>query len=406
MTTGCSDKQVTTKGLPYDPEGSTITTDKEITPHHKRTFFFSGSGLYVSNEFTGSRLNDFFRVNDTLYHAVIKPENAPVNNSPWFAFKIWSESPQKITIKLIYENGKHRYHPKISSDGINWKPLSEERYINLLQEESAILNLDVDKDTIWISAQELLTSNHYENWFNNLSQKSFINKTSIGESNLGKDIYKVEINESEPDADYIILLGRLHPPEVTGAIAMEEFISEIVSESDLAKNFRKKFKVFAFPLVNPDGVDEGHWRHNGTGVDLNRDWVNFNQPEPKHVSEVIKKIVKNSSGKLKFYIDFHSTQTDVFYINPKDPLLENDPAYNSLMVWLEKIKENNPDYLVNIDDQLNNPQSPASDSWASREFKVPAVTYEVGDETDRYLIKKIASSAAKSLMQLMLDEKI
>ena len=34
----------------------------------------------------------------------------------------------------------------------------------------------------------------------------------------------------------------------------------------------EKFRVLAFPLMNPDGVDLGHWRHNAGGIDLNRDW--------------------------------------------------------------------------------------------------------------------------------------
>ena len=42
--------------------------------------------------------------------------------------------------------------------------------------------------------------------------------------------------------------------------------------------------VIVYPLMNPDGVDEGHWRHNTGGIDLNRDWAHYNQPETRQVA--------------------------------------------------------------------------------------------------------------------------
>ena len=47
--------------------------------------------------------------------------------------------------------------------------------------------------------------------------------------------------------------------------------------------------------MNPDGVDLGHWRHNANGVDLNRDWSYYNQPEIKQAVNFIEKEKTNQS---------------------------------------------------------------------------------------------------------------
>jgi hypothetical protein len=36
-------------------------------------------------------------------------------------------------------------------------------------------------------------------------------------------------------------------------------------------------------------------------------------------------------------------------------------------------------------------------------FNAPALTYEVGDETDRKLIKKVAATAAEKLMKILIE---
>jgi len=38
-----------------------------------------------------------------------------------------------------------------------------------------------------------------------------------------------------------------------------------------------------------------------------------------------------------------------------------------------------------------------------RELKIPAVTYEAGDQTDRKLIRKVADAGAMALMELLLS---
>ena len=48
--------------------------------------------------------------------------------------------------------------------------------------------------------------------------------------------------------------------------------------------------------------------------------------------------------------------------------------------------------------------SPVSKSWFYEAFNASAVTYEVGDESDRALIRRLSTGAAEAMMELLLDE--
>jgi len=393
------------KGLPYDPPGSTVTTNKTIYPQYKRTFLFSGSNLYVSNEFTGSRLNDCYQENDSTLVAAIEPENSPINNSAWYAFKVWSNKEKKINLKIIYKDGSQRYVPKLSYDGDNWTPIDSNLYFNDTAKGIGYLTLKVNSDTLWVSGQELILSHYYEKWIDKLLQNPFIKKSVIGKSVNGRAINKLEIDEGNDNSDLIYIIGRQHPPEVTGAFGLISFVEKLTDDSELSKNIREKFRIVVIPIVNPDGVDNGHWRHNANGVDLNRDWFAFNQPETRQVRDELMRIANESQSKVKFFIDFHSTQQDIFYITSKDSTLDFDPIYETTESWLNIIQEMFPDYKLNIDESLNSNKAPTSDDWAYNTFNCPALTYELGDETDRNLIRKICSGAAEAMMETLLKER-
>lgn len=409
LLTACSSQKETVTPIYYDPPGATITTDKEITPQHYRTISFSNTGVSVSNEFEGARLNDFYQVNETTYTAVIKPENGPVNNSAWYAFKIYSMGKKDITLNLNYKDGTHRYRPKISYDGINWEVYDTTLVTVDTTDGSASIKLQVSKDTLWLSAQELITSKVYKHWVDELSKLPYVSNWVVGNSSQGRDIYKMEITGNNRANHYLFIISRQHPPEVTGFFAMKTFVETIAGNSETAKQFRNNFTTIVIPIVNPDGVDNGHWRHNAKGVDLNRDWVGFNQPEPRAVKNEVQRILSNPESEINFFIDFHSTTEDVFYtFSIKSLITENlseeriairEEGYNFINSWLANLQNRVAGYRVNVIDSLSKPTSPTSDRFMMREYDIPGLTYEVGDETDRKLIKRVAQAAAEEFMK-------
>ena len=84
--------------------------------------------------------------------------------------------------------------------------------------------------------------------------------------------------------------------------------------------------------MNPDGVDNGHWRHNANGVDLNRDWTGFNQPETSNIKNFLKKKTKEGYD-FTLGVDFHSTWQDVYI--PTIPQLQVEAGVSSMNGYVQ-----------------------------------------------------------------------
>ena len=373
----------------------------------KKTFDL-GDGIYCSNDFEGARLNGVVYDNDTIT-ALITPENTPINSSPWYAFKIWSETKQKIPIKLTYLVGvKHRYYPKLSYDGLKWDNLDSVNYIEgkvletkneRLLPNNIIMNLSIGPDTLWVSAQELITSKHVNKWINELASKPFAQKTQIGKSREGRPVNMLKIGNSD-DQKMIIVLSRQHPPEVSGYLTMKSFVETISGDTESANKFRQVFNTYVIPLVNPDGVDNGHWRHNSGGIDLNRDWGEFNQIETQLIKNFMENKVLTTGGKFYFGVDFHSTWEDIYYII--------DPEFSGNMPGLvpemiDSMSQNIPNYQANIQPRQYDAKI-SSLSYFFDKFGAESLVFESGDETPRDLLKIKGEISAMKLMELMLEK--
>ena len=296
------------------------TVDRPVQKQWKGIWSLENK-TYFSNDFDGARLNGVAFDGNDHYTVWITAENTPINVSPWYSFKVWTENPREITIKLSYQDSRSRYYPKLSLDGVHFKPLDSTAYkiINPGEGEFGIkaapefaeITLNIDNNPTWISAQELYTSKRVQNWVDSLSIKPFVSNYEIGKSHENRAIQLMEIKENPSTKKALMIISRQHPPEVTGFLVMKSFIETITGDSPQAKEFRNKFDVFAVPLMNPDGVDNGHWRHNMGGIDLNRDWENFNQPETRSVRDFLNK--KSDAGyEFVFGADFHSTWDDIY----------------------------------------------------------------------------------------------
>lgn len=375
------------------------TRSKPIEYQVKQIFRFPETGISADNMFPGARLNDMFMINDSTLQVQILPENYPVNMSPWYAFRMWSETEQTIYLKLCYNHGQHRYYPKLSSDNNHWISVDSSDYFSEPGDTSALFRVHLKHDTIRISAQENIGSDECKQWIDKLCEKQFISKHIFGYSTLGRPLYGLSISESD-GKNLLIILSRQHPPELTGYKEMIAFVESISDDSRLAGKFRKKFETIVVPMMNPDGVDNGHWRHNAGGIDMNRDWRFFYQPETfafrKHILEKIRK----QNARVCFGIDFHSTQEDIFYYSERNV---NPDKENIALKWANSINQLFPDNSFNP--EPTGITSQTSKNWFFNEVKAESITYEVGDNTPRDIINKRGKEAAKQLMKIMLKDR-
>lgn len=364
----------------------------------RTTIGFPAAGVWLSSRLDGGRGSAFRQEDDSAFVVHIRPENAPINNSAWYAFKVWSQESRTIDVRLTYEGGRHRYWPKTRRAGEAWTPLDSAAVQTDTVTGAATIRLAIGPDTVWVAGQPVKTSSYFERWTDSLAARPHIDRIIIGASPQGRPLHLVRFGDAGATR-HVMLISRQHPPEVTGTIALVRFVEELAGDSPLAQEFRRHFRVHVVPLLNPDGVDLGHWRHNTGGVDLNRDWVDFAQPETRLVRDAFLRVMKQPGAALWFAADFHSTRRDVFYT--LDRRLETQPP-GILDRWLEYIATHLPHYTVN--DAPSDLATPTSRNWFYRQFGAPALIYEVGDHTDPALIRDVAAVAARSMMQVLLDE--
>ncbi|MEB8347034.1 M14 family metallopeptidase [Flavobacteriaceae bacterium KMM 6898] len=383
-----------------------VSTETVPIQRQYKGVFDLGDGIYMSNDYSGARMNGVARINDTLLSVLITSENLPINPSPWYGFKIWSETEKDLYVKLTYnEDAFHRYFPKLSNNGSTWEALDSLKYSSVKKifnerelAESITMKLSLSKDTLWISAQELITSSEVNSWTNKLITNSFVTKSTIGESNEGRPINLLKIGESD-DKRMIMVISRQHPPEVTGFLAMQAFIETLCADTDLAKRFRATYNTYVVPLVNPDGADNGHWRHNYGGVDLNRDWESFNQPETRAIRDFMHQKVTQTGGKFYFGVDFHSTWEDIFYtISPE--LKGNMPGLVPKVI--SGLEDEFSGYKPNIRPSPGTGNKINSTAFFFFEFGAESFTYEVGDNTPREFVRKKGEITAIKLMEQLL----
>jgi len=369
---------------------------KVIDQQQHKDFLFNQQSLLFSSRFPTARLNRVAQQNDSTFVLDILAENVPINPSPWYAFKIWSSVKRNIYITLHYPDFKHRYDPKQRTDFTSWQPVAAVKVSS--NGNDASFKLQVAPDTITVAGQELISSADSYRWMDTIAKLPFIKEQVAGKSLQGKPIQVLNTTGSA-GKKIIAVLSRQHPPEVTGYMAMQEFIRTTLGSSDLAVAFRKEFELVIVPMINPDGVDGGNWRHSAAGVDLNRDWTDFKQPETSAVRDYMVKLVKQQQAKVYFAIDFHSTFYDVFYINQlQDPNSSNKPGFTNQ--WLAAMRQAIPGFKPNIKPSGNG--GDVSKSWFSRALQAEAITYEVGDETPRDQLKLKGRVAAEQMMKLLL----
>jgi len=355
--------------------------------------FFAIDARYDAGAFDKCK----FKSHDTV-ELTIRAEDRKVSvEQPWYSFRVSSNQPRSINIRLKFPDAYARYWPKISVDGESWSRLAEKSVDVSENQKTMDIVVRTNKSGTWVSAQELLTQTYYDQWLEELAAHEEIQTAVIGKSIEGRPIV---LAKTENKKEVILFLGRQHPAEVPGALAMRDFVAVVLGESDLARQFRERFTLLIIPLMNPDGVANGHWRHNSDRTDLNRDWGPFKQPETQSVARLLAG-ADEIGMQPRLMFDFHATKetsTMIFYTQIDEDV--TNPA-NFANDWLGQVKARIPDYEF-----VNDPGPVSKDKNAKGYFYtrygIPSITYEIGDTADRQQVHEHTPVFAEEMMRTLL----
>lgn len=303
---------------------------------------------------------------------VFGPEHIPpINPSPWYAFRYEASADGPVTVRLAYLEAEHRYTPKLTRGGaISILPVSV-----AVDRRSATVSVPAGSGIV--SAQPIIDARHYAEFANRMTREFGGKRLDLGYSLDGNPIQAMRFGEDQAP-QLIVILGRQHPPEVTGSYALEPFLEELARALNRNPQLRARYQILAVPLLNPDGVDHGHWRANRGGVDLNRDWGPFTQPETRAVRDWMASHA--ALTRPLAMIDFHSTGQNLFYVQGDEA---SDANTRFLDAWLTGKEQVFEDYAFTIQKRNANPGSGTSKNWFFQCFAIPAYTYEVGDDAEQ-----------------------
>ena len=362
--------------------------------HEVQGLLCAGQGVSVDIAFAGAG----------RHHCVIAPDGGVVvsvdhepavvegiNPSPWFALRLTSDAAGPRTVTLDYTDYEHRYPPYLSSDGETWAMVAPDRVALNPKKSRATLHLDLPKGPVFLAGQPMSTSSQALAWTRRFLKDRGFSEMRYGASLQGRPLVGF-VGGGQAGLDTIVALTRQHPPETTGEEAFRGFLDRLFGrDDDRAKAFRAAHRIVLAPMPNPDGVDAGNWRLNGGGVDLNRDWGPFTQPETRALSSWI--LDQSKGRRVVSMIDFHSTFKTTIYAPPLD-------AASPTIGFLPVLEQHFRDELKEAPEWSygHNVNGGTSKGWALEALHAPGVTVELWDQISTADARALGAATADAMI--------
>jgi hypothetical protein len=318
----------------------------------------------------------------------VVPEGTPINGSPWYAFRLDAAERTEVRVSLDYGAHEHRYTPKLTRDGVNWRSVPQRRVLVAADERRASMNLQLDAGTTFIAAQPIETPSAVHAWARATLAPHSFEQVEYGRSIDGHELIGYRGGAGDK---LVVAITRQHPPETTGAVAFRAFVERLMSNTPEARAFRELHRILLAPMPNPDGVLRGHWRWNNGGLDLNRDWREFTQPETRALRDLI--LMEAEGRQTIAFLDFHSTRRNVVYAPPLDA---DSPSIGFLPLLRERLDRavDRPLPWTYSHSETGN----TAKRWSLSTLRAPGLTMELDDEATEAQARRIGRAVADALM--------
>ncbi|WP_440958680.1 M14 family metallopeptidase [Oceanicaulis sp. LC35] len=337
------------------------------------------------------------REGEAAFELSVLPEDPEINPSPWYAFDLHADEATDAEVALDYADYRHRYQPRIELEDGHWAALPADVVTVSEDGHQAMLALDIPAGVTRIGAQEVIPIEARADWRAAFADRNGMSRAVIGDSREGRPIEALTRQASTSNAPLIIILGGQHPPEVTGVLGLRAFLDTMFGPHADA-TVLDAYQWLIIPDLNPDGVEHGHWRHNTGGLDLNRDWGPFTQPETAAAFAAIEQQIMNGHAPF-LLLDFHSTRRDVLY-TPPDGAALTPFAFSEDWISLIESEWTGDDPAFDRGPS-HNVGMPTSKTWFADTYAAPGVTVEYGDNTDRDRIIALSQTAARALTRYL-----
>jgi hypothetical protein len=232
-------------------------------------------------------------------------------SKPWFYwyFEVQAEKPGRFTFVLPAGRIGTR-GPAVSVDGgetWNWLGVENVTFAIPAAKTPGVTPQDTFAYEFTSAGQKVRFSVGFPYVQSNLD--AFLSKAA-GNPNLkqselaktlgGKSVELLQIGSPGSGKTAMAVAARSHACEALASYVLEGFLGEAMSDSPAGVEFRKKYVLYAVPILDKDGVEAGDQGKNRDPHDHNRDYGTNNlYPEIKALQELAV------AQKVQVGIDFH-----------------------------------------------------------------------------------------------------
>ena len=176
------------------------------------------------------------------------------------------------------------------------------------------------------------------------ARNSHLKTCVLTKSRKGRDVQLLQIGAPGSEMKAFLVTARHHAAETIASYVLEGFLEEAMSESPAGVEFRKKYVLYAVPLVDKDGVEEGDQGKNRQPHDHNRDYGdNSIYPEVQAIKAL------DQSKDFQFALDFHcptlvmEDHQVMYFVGSKEHPKYNFENVSEFAGWIKKgLPENAP----------------------------------------------------------------
>lgn len=164
-----------------------------------------------------------------------------------------------------------------------------------------------------------------------------LKKSVLTKSRHGREVELLQIGDHGPQVKAVLVTARHHAAETIASYVLEGFLQAAMTDSPAGQEFRKRYVLYAVPLVDKDGVEEGDQGKNRRPHDHNRDYgANSIYPEVRAIKELDKE------NAFQFALDFHcptlvmQDHQVMYFVGAKQHPQYNYENVSEFAKWIKK----------------------------------------------------------------------
>jgi len=337
---------------------------------------------------------------------------------PWFYwyFEVKSERPGRVELSLPAGKVGLRGPAVSQDDGKTWRWLGADlvTYANFKdkapgseQRDTFYFDFPSANQKVRFSVGFPYVQSNLDEFLLTNGKNPHLSQSILATTLSGRSVELLQIGQPGPATVGMLVAARSHACEALASYVLEGFLQEAMSDSPSGIDFRKKYVLYAVPILDKDGVQAGDQGKNRAPHDHNRDYGTANlYPEIKALQALgIEKAIKVA-------IDFHcpALKGDIHaayhWLGLKVPLISENA--DELSAWLGEERPMQANAPINL---LTPP--PASPKLENIPFSwyfssLPGVLLSITLESPYALMEDVdgAREYGRSLLRALIRTKL